>query len=92
MHVLATRPIGKNGGIQHLTTASAFPCIERADEIVEFLGKHAALAAWTLHNIPPHSEIAVTSVYECLHHVCQFQQRIGATIVVMRYYYFISNS
>ena len=62
MHVVATRPIGKNGGIQHLTTASAFPCIERADEIVEFLGKHAAPAAWTLHNIPPHSVIAVVSV------------------------------
>jgi hypothetical protein len=62
MHIDATRTIGKNGGIQHLTTASAFPCIERADEIVEFLGKHAALAAWTLHNIPPHSEIAVESL------------------------------
>jgi hypothetical protein len=93
MHVGTTRSIGKNGKIQHLTTASAFPCVKRADKIIEFLSKHAAFAAWTLHSIPPHGKIAVESVpEECLHHVCQFQQRIGATIVALSNYFYISTS
>ena len=48
--VVVARPVHKDGRVQQLATAGAFPGIEGTDEIVELLSKHAAFASWTLHN------------------------------------------
>jgi hypothetical protein len=53
MGIGAPRPVGNDGGVKHLPAAGAFPGIKRTDEIIEFLGKHTAFAARTLHGIPP---------------------------------------
>lgn len=52
MSVIVPGPIGKNSGIQHLSTAGALPGVERADKVIKLLSEHTAFATWTMHDIP----------------------------------------
>jgi hypothetical protein len=53
MGVVVSGPVGKNGGIQHFSTACTLPGIKRTDKIIKLLSEHAAFATWTMHRIPP---------------------------------------
>jgi hypothetical protein len=57
MGVVIPGPIGKNGGIKQFSTAGAFPGIKRTDKIIKLLSEHATFATWTMHGIPPATEI-----------------------------------
>jgi hypothetical protein len=43
------RPIGENGRIKQFSTTGALPGVKRPDKIIEFFGKHATVATWTMH-------------------------------------------
>ena len=61
MGAVAARPVHHNCGIEHLSTANAFPGFKGTNEIIEFLTKHAAAAAWTFHLKSLPNVIAVIS-------------------------------
>jgi hypothetical protein len=77
MCVIAAGSVGEYCGIQHLSTAGAFPGIKGTDKVIKLLGEHAALTTWTLHSNPPDDEIAIMlSIQKEIHHMCQEQQQM----------------
>jgi len=57
MSVIIPGPIGKNGGIKQFSAAGTLPGVERTDKIIKLLSEHAAFATWTMHKIPPATDI-----------------------------------
>jgi len=51
--VLAPGAVGKNGGVDHLATGTAFPSVEHPDKVMKFLCVHPAFAFWAFHLISP---------------------------------------
>ena len=54
---MVARSVGQDGRIDNFPAGAAFPRIESADEIIEFLSVHSAFAFGTFHVFTPLSTI-----------------------------------